>query len=86
MEKYNKEKGDVQDLKYLTRMSDQIDRLTKIINEPDKARAFKDQIMKEDLWVSNQEFKDAFINKSLYKQTELEFVRLIANHHNYFLY
>ena len=33
LEKYNKEKGDVQDLKYLTRMSDQIDRLTKIINE-----------------------------------------------------
>lgn len=51
--------------------------LTKIINEPDKAKAFKDQILKEDLWVSNQEFEDAFINKSLYKQTELEFVRLV---------
>lgn len=51
--------------------------LSKIINEPDKAKAFKDQILKEDLWVSNQEFEDAFINKSLYKQTELEFVRLV---------
>ncbi|OHB98001.1 MAG: hypothetical protein A2W74_02565 [Planctomycetes bacterium RIFCSPLOWO2_12_38_17] len=51
--------------------------LTKIIGEPDKAKAFKDQITKEDLWVSNQEFENAFINKSLYKQTELEFVRLI---------
>jgi hypothetical protein len=51
--------------------------LSKIINEPDKAKAFKDQIRKEDLWVSNQEFEDAFIFKSLYKQTELEFVRLV---------
>jgi hypothetical protein len=51
--------------------------LSKIINEPDKAKAFKDQILKEDLWVSNQEFEDAFVIKSLYKQTELEFVRLI---------
>ena len=51
--------------------------LSKIINEPDKAKAFKDQILKEDLWVSNQEFKDAFVNKSLYKQTGLEFARLV---------
>jgi len=51
--------------------------LSKIINEPDKAKAFKDQILKDDLFVSNQEFEEAFINKSLYKQTELEFVRLV---------
>ena len=51
--------------------------LSKIINEPDKAKAFKDQILKEDLWVSNQEFEDAFVIKSLYKQTELKFLRLI---------
>ena len=51
--------------------------LSKIINEPDKAKAFKDQILKEDLWVSNQDFEDAFVNKSLYKQTGLEFARLV---------
>lgn len=51
--------------------------LSKIINEPDKAKTFKEQISKEDLLVSNQEFKDAFVNKSFYKQTELEFVRLV---------
>ncbi|MGD0282297.1 MAG: DUF262 domain-containing HNH endonuclease family protein [Dissulfurispiraceae bacterium] len=51
--------------------------LSKIINEPDKAKAFKNQILKEDLSVSDQEFIDAFINKSLYKQTELEFIRLV---------
>ncbi|MFA6426685.1 MAG: DUF262 domain-containing HNH endonuclease family protein [Phycisphaerae bacterium] len=51
--------------------------LSKIINEPDKAKAFKDQVLKEDLWVSDQEFKDACVNKSIYKQTELEFVRLV---------
>ncbi|MFZ3072085.1 MAG: DUF262 domain-containing HNH endonuclease family protein [Thermodesulfobacteriota bacterium] len=51
--------------------------LDKIINEPDKAKVFKDQVIKEDLWVSNQEFEDAFINKPLYNQRELEFTRLI---------
>ena len=51
--------------------------LKKIINEPDKSKAFKDQVVKEDLYVSDQEFEDAFINKQLYKQTELEFARLI---------
>jgi Protein of unknown function (DUF1524) len=35
------------------------------------------QVIKEDLWVSNQEFEEAFINKPLYKQTELEFTRLV---------
>ena len=51
--------------------------LNKIINEPDKAKAFQDQVRQEGLWVSDQEFKDSFINKPLYKQTELEFARLI---------
>lgn len=51
--------------------------LNKIINEPDKAKAFQDQVRQESLWVSDQEFKDSFINKPLYKQTELEFARLI---------
>ncbi len=45
--------------------------------KPDKAKTFQEQISKEDLWVSNQEFEGAFVNKSLYKQTELEFVRLV---------
>jgi len=51
--------------------------LNKIINEPDKIKAFSDQVFKDELWVSDQEFKEAFINKSLYRQTELEFVRMI---------
>lgn len=51
--------------------------LSKIINDPDKAKAFKDQVSKEDLWVSDQEFEEAFVNKPFYKQTELEFVRLV---------
>ncbi|MCG2708856.1 MAG: DUF262 domain-containing HNH endonuclease family protein [Thermodesulfovibrionales bacterium] len=51
--------------------------LSKIINEPDKAKAFKERISKEDLWVSDQEFKEALINKALYKQTEPEFVRMV---------
>jgi uncharacterized protein with ParB-like and HNH nuclease domain len=51
--------------------------LGKIINEPDKAKAFKDQVLKDDLFVSNQEFEEAFLNKQLYKQTELIFARFI---------
>lgn len=51
--------------------------LAKIINELDKAKAFKDQVIKADLFVSDQEFQEAFINRALYNQRELEFIRLI---------
>lgn len=51
--------------------------LSKIVNEPDKKKAFIDQIIKEDLFVSNQEFEEAFLNKPIYKPTELGFTRLI---------
>ncbi|MDP3103944.1 MAG: DUF262 domain-containing HNH endonuclease family protein [Candidatus Methanoperedens sp.] len=50
---------------------------SKIKDEPNKIKAIQDCIRKEDLGVSDQEFKDSFINKSLYKQTELSFARLI---------
>lgn len=51
--------------------------LGKIINEPDKAKAFQSQVLAEGLFVSDQEFEDAFINKQLYRFKELEFTRLI---------
>ena len=51
--------------------------LNKIINEPDKKKAFISQVIKEDLFVSNQEFEEAFLKKPIYKPTELEFTRLI---------
>ncbi len=49
----------------------------KIKDEPDKVRALQDQIKREELWVSDQEFKDSFKNKALYAKTELSFVRLV---------
>lgn len=49
----------------------------KIKDEPDKLRALQEQIRNDDLWVSDQEFKDAFKFKSLYAKTELSFARLI---------
>lgn len=49
----------------------------KIKDEPDKVKALQDCIRKEDLFVSNQEFEEAFISKSLYKQTEFSFTRLV---------
>lgn len=51
--------------------------LGKIIHEPNKAKAFREQVVKEGLFVPDQEFEEAFISKQLYKQTELEFARLI---------
>lgn len=51
--------------------------LSKIINEPDKAKAFQNQVISEQLFVSDQEFEEAFINKQLYRFKELEFTRLI---------
>ncbi len=50
---------------------------SKIKDEPDKVRAIQDQIKKEELWVSDQEFQDSFKNKPLYAKTELSFVRLV---------
>jgi uncharacterized protein with ParB-like and HNH nuclease domain len=51
--------------------------LKKLLNEPDKVNAFKNQVIKEELYVSDQEFESSFINKPLYKQTELDFARLV---------
>lgn len=49
----------------------------KIKDEPDKVRALQDQIKKEELWVSDQEFQDSFQSKPLYVKTELSFARLV---------
>ncbi len=49
----------------------------KIKNEPDKVRAIQEKIKEESLWVSDQEFKDSFVNKALYAKTELSFVRMV---------
>jgi len=49
----------------------------RIESEPDKIRAFQDEVKKYDLWVSDQEFKDNFKIKPLYNKTELSFSRLI---------
>lgn len=49
----------------------------KIKDEPNKVRALQDQIKKEELWVSDQEFQASFKNRALYAKTELSFVRLV---------
>ncbi|MET3047022.1 DUF262 domain-containing protein [Flavobacterium covae] len=51
--------------------------LNDIINEPDKSRAIEKKFQSEGLWVSNQEFEDAFLTKELYNQRELNFARHI---------
>lgn len=51
--------------------------LSEIVNEPDKPRAIEKKFQTEGLWVSNQEFEDAFLTKELYNQRELNFARHI---------
>lgn len=49
--------------------------LEKVIHEENKVLAFQDLTRKENLWVSNQEFKQAFLSKELYNSRELNFTR-----------
>ncbi len=49
--------------------------LDRIVNEPDKVRAFQKQIQTEQLWVADQIFEDAFTTKELYNSRELNFSR-----------
>lgn len=51
--------------------------LNEIISEPDKGRAIEKKFQLEGLWISNQEFEDAFLTKELYNQRELNFARHI---------
>lgn len=51
--------------------------LDKIINEPDKVRAFHTQVQTEQLWVPDQIFEDAFLTKEIYNSRELNFSRLV---------
>lgn len=51
--------------------------LDKIINEPDKVRAFHSQVQTEQLWVPDQVFEDAFLTKEIYNSRELNFSRLV---------
>jgi hypothetical protein len=51
--------------------------IDKIINEPNKVKAFQTQVQTEQLWVADQVFEDAFLTKEVYNSRELNFSRLI---------
>lgn len=51
--------------------------LDSIIKEPDKIRAFQNQVQTEQLWVPDQIFEDAFVTKGIYNSRELNFSRLV---------
>lgn len=51
--------------------------MNKIINEPNKVKAFQTQVQSEQLWVSDQDFENAFLTKDIYNQRELNFSRLV---------
>lgn len=51
--------------------------MNKIINEPNKVKAFQSQVQSEQLWVSDQDFENAFLTKDIYNQRELNFSRLV---------
>lgn len=48
-----------------------------IINEPNKVLAFQRKVQEEQLWVSDQEFTNALLEKEIYNQRELNFSRLV---------
>ncbi len=49
----------------------------KIINEENKVKALHTLLQEEQLWVSNQVFQDAFLNKEIYNSRELNFARMV---------
>ncbi|MET3499641.1 uncharacterized protein with ParB-like and HNH nuclease domain [Mucilaginibacter rubeus] len=51
--------------------------LEKIVNEPDKIKAFHTQVQNEQLWVPDQIFEEAFRTKDIYNIRELNFSRLV---------
>jgi len=51
--------------------------LSKIINEPNPAKAFKNKVIEEGYFVSDQDFENALINKTLYRQRDLPFTRMV---------
>lgn len=54
--------------------------LNLIANEPNKVKAFHKEVQREGLWISNEEFEDAFLNKELYNPRELNFTRHVLEH------
>jgi len=51
--------------------------LGKIVNEMDPIRALHDQFKKHTVWVSDQEFEAALINKPTYRGRDLAFSRMV---------
>ncbi len=51
--------------------------LGRIVNEPNLIRALHDQFKKQSVWVSDQEFESALINKPTYRPRDLAFSRMI---------
>jgi uncharacterized protein with ParB-like and HNH nuclease domain len=51
--------------------------LEKVINEPNKVKAFQTEVQKEGLWVPDQVFEDSFLTREIYNLRELNFSRLV---------
>jgi hypothetical protein len=51
--------------------------LEKIINEPDQIRALQEQFKRQEVWISDQEFEAALVNKPTYRPRDLAFSRMI---------
>ena len=51
--------------------------LGRIVNEEQQIRALQEQFRKVGLWVSDREFRDALIEKPLYRSRDLAFARMV---------
>jgi len=50
---------------------------TLVKNEPDKVKAIQTQFQKFGVYLSDQEFKDALVNRPLYRNRDLPFTRMV---------
>ena len=51
--------------------------LGRIVNEEQQVRALQEQFKKVGMWVSDQEFRDALIERPLYRTRDLAFARMV---------
>ena len=51
--------------------------LGRIVNEGHQIQALHEQFKKAGMWVSDQEFRDALVGRSLYRRGDLAFARMV---------
>lgn len=51
--------------------------LGKIVNEPNQIKALHDRFRHHGVWIADQDFEDAIVNKTTYRRNDLAFSRML---------